>query len=80
MLAAGGAGQSRHLTTTENTMSMERGEVTRLAREALAKANPESHCADPKRYEPPEWLVEAMQAAFASGVATGRRLERREHI
>lgn len=32
---------------------MLREDLIKLAREALAKADPAEHCADPARYEPP---------------------------
>lgn len=61
-------------------MSLDRSAAVAIARDALAKADPETHSGDPERYDPPQWIVDALRSAFEQGVATGRRLEREDTV
>jgi len=49
-----------------------RAKLVSIARAELAKRSTE-HDADSKRYEPPAWLLAALESAYDSGYADGQR-------
>lgn len=63
-------------TSDRATTSARRDELVKLARAALSKADPTEHCANPATYQPPAWILEAMQRAYEAGLGDGATLER----
>ncbi|HKP06401.1 MAG TPA: hypothetical protein VJU58_04035 [Microbacterium sp.] len=61
-------------------MSASREELVKIAREVVTGVNRPSYCENPAAFDPHEWVLEAMQIAFARGVATGRRLEHEDTV
>lgn len=51
---------------------LERKTLVEICRVELAK-RPTEHDADPKRYEPPAWLLAALVAAYNAGKSDGHR-------
>lgn len=49
-----------------------RAMLVEIARAELAR-RPTEHDADPKRYQPPEWLLAALEAAYDAGLASALR-------
>ena len=52
-----------------------RAKLVEIARAELVK-RPTEHDADPKRYEPPEWLLAALEAAFDAGYESAQPARR----
>lgn len=51
-------------------MTATREDLVRIARDALV-AHPHDHDADPVRYEPPDWLLDALKRAYERGDRDG---------
>lgn len=52
---------------------MTREDLIRLARLAVAGIHRPDDCANPVAYDPPEWVLEALGAAWRAGAAEARR-------
>ena len=47
--------------------SVTREDLVKLAREAVAKTRYDDHRFNPMKFDPPEWVLEAMRAAWRAG-------------
>lgn len=56
-------------------MAIMREQFVKIARESLERADPTSHDANPATYDPPEFVLEAMQRAYSKGFEDGVKVE-----
>lgn len=50
---------------------MNREDLVKLARSAVAGVARPDYCDDPATFEPHEWVLEAMESAYARGLYVG---------
>lgn len=55
---------------------MNREQLVRIARDAAAGINRPSYCKNPSTFDPHEWVLDAMLAAYKAGAAESRARDR----